>query len=230
LKRYDEKYFSYELENEEQFFHLAMLGLGDVGFDRIDWGMRNGNRFLDIGCATGLLLEHMRDEKGWDVQGVEVCGEAVEYGRKQRRLSIFHGTVEDAHFPGGSFDLVHASHVIEHVTDPKAFLRELRRLLRPGGYLVVSTPNIDGFQSRLFKERWRSAIPDHMVLFSKRTLQAILSAAGFTVLRKKTWGGIAVGITATVIKNSVDRLAKFFGFGDVMILLARKQDGTGKKG
>ena len=221
--RYGQNYFEYELRNEENFFHLMKLGLRDIRFFQRTCAPYQSRKFLDVGCATGMLLEHMR-ERGWEVQGVELCRESAEHGIRKRKLDIFIGTLEQAGFPDSSFPVVHFSHLIEHVPDPKAFFLEVRRILAPGGYVVVVTPNIDGLQARLFRERWRSAIADHLTLFSKKTLRRMLAATGYQVLQTVTWGGLAKGSVPAGVKRPVDFLAKRAGFGDVVLVLARKPD------
>jgi hypothetical protein len=111
------------------------------------------------------------------------------------------------------------------VPDPFAFLVEVKRILAPGGYAMITTPNIDGLQARLFRAAWRSAIPDHLFLFSKRSLTRLLNRAGFAVHRAVTWGGLASGTAPRWLKQPVDALAKRLGFGDVMLLLAVKAEG-----
>ena len=96
-------------------------------------------------------------------------------------------------------------------------------MLVPGGFAVITTPNVDGFQARLFGKAWRSAIADHLVLFSKKTLKRLVLESGFEILQTVTWGGLAVGTAPTLIKRPVDRLAKKFGFGDVVMVLAAKR-------
>jgi SAM-dependent methyltransferase len=219
--RYGEAYFRYELENEDNFFRLMRLGLQDIRFEELTAGLAPTRRFLDIGCATGRLIAHMRD-RGWVVQGVELCRESVEYGKANRGVEIFAGTLDQAGFAGESFDAVHFSHLIEHVPDPRGLLLEVRRILCPGGYIVVVTPNVDGLQARLFGSRWRSAIADHLTLFSKATLRHALGLAGFRVLRVATWGGLAMGSAPAWLKRPADRLAKRWGFGDVVLMLAQK--------
>ena len=223
-RRYSAEYFSYELSNEASFFKLMELSLGDVDFDGLTAGLRP-RRFLDIGCATGMLLSAMQ-AKQWEVQGVDLCRESAEYGTKTRGVPIFAGTIEEAHFGGGSFDAVHFSHLIEHVTDPRGLLTEVRRILKPNGYAVVTTPNVDGFQARLFGSRWRSAIPDHLTLFSPRTLRRLLDETGFGVQKMITWGGLAQGTAPGFIKKPADVLAKKLGCGDVMLFLARARPGA----
>jgi hypothetical protein len=87
---------------------------------------------------------------------------------------------------------------------------------------VATTPNIDGLQARLFRERWRSAIADHLCLFSKKTLRRLLAASGFRVLKTQTWGGLAAGTAPGWLKRSADLLAKRLGFGDVVLMLVAK--------
>jgi 2-polyprenyl-3-methyl-5-hydroxy-6-metoxy-1,4-benzoquinol methylase len=148
-KRYGEEYFTYEITNEEAFYRLMRLGMADVRFQERTAGLAAPRRFLDIGCATGMLIESMGKE-GWETQGVDVCRESAEYGMAHRGVSIFVGTLEEARFPDNRFQVVHFSHLIEHVPDPRGFLAEVKRILAPGGLAVITTPNVDGFQARLF--------------------------------------------------------------------------------
>jgi SAM-dependent methyltransferase len=219
--RYSEGYFHYELENEENFFNLMRLGLRDARFERLAAGLGPPRRFLDIGCATGRLLAEMRDA-GWQAQGVEICAPSAEYARRHRGLEVYVGPLEEAAFPGESFAVVHFSHLIEHVPDPRALLLEVNRILVPGGYALVTTPNVDGFQARLFGRRWRSAIADHLTLFSRRTLRRLLEQTGYRVLRTRTWGGLARGSAPQWLKRPADRLVKRLGCGDVVLMVAQK--------
>ncbi len=221
-RRYGEDYFSYELTNEAAFFTLMRLGLRDIDFPALTAGLPSPRTFLDIGCATGMLIESMKGE-GWDARGVDVCRESAEYGMKNRGVPIFVGTLDEARFPDGTFNVVHFSHLIEHVPDPRAFLREVKRIIAPGGFAVITTPNVDGFQARLFRQAWRSAIADHTLLFSKKTLRRMLTEEGFDVRQGVTWGGLAEGTAAPWIKRPMDRLAKKWGFGDVVLYLAAKR-------
>jgi len=221
-RRYAGQYFAYELENERVFLGLMKLGLRDIGFNELTAAMPGPRTLLDIGCATGMLIESMKGE-GWDARGVDVCRESAEYGIAHRGVSIFVGTLEEARFPAESFSIVHFSHLIEHVPDPRGFLGEVRRVLAPQGYAIITTPNVDGFQARLFGKGWRSAIADHLTLFSKRTLGRLVTESGFEIRQTVTWGGLAAGTAPGMIKKPVDLLAKKWGFGDVVLCLAAKR-------
>jgi len=215
-KRYAENYFDYEISNQENFFALMKLGLRDIRFDEFYKNDVKKKRFLDIGCATGLLLNHMKS-KGWITKGVEICKQSAEYGIKNFGLDVFTGTLEEAAFPDHYFDAVHFSHLIEHVPDPKALLLEIRRILKRDGRMILTTPNAGGFQARAAKGTWRSAIPDHIYLFTKKTMKTLLERTEYKIIKQLSWGGIPAGKRPGVIKKPADRLAKYFNVGDVML-------------
>jgi SAM-dependent methyltransferase len=232
----EEDYLAYEQAHEGPFLRLQEQALGDAGFfeleGRIMAAARDGGppadpdrppmpdrpAALDIGCATGAMLTLLKS-RGWDARGVEISRPQAAYCRS-RGLDAAALPLEECRFPAGRFDAVLASHVIEHVNDPASFVREARRILKPRGRFYVTTPNIAGLQARLFGGRWRSAIFDHLYLFSVRTLGALLKKEGFTVERVRTWGGLAAGIGPGPVKRVLDSLAKPLGFGDVMIVRA----------
>jgi len=221
-------YLSYEMENEAVFLNLQLLALADIKFFKLEkkifsaaeQGKRGSPSFLDIGCATGALLFRL-NERGWRVTGVEISPSA-EYAQKERYLDVKTAPLEENSFPSASFDVIHASHLIEHLNNPKNFLQECFRILKKDGTIFITTPNIAGFQSRLFGSAWRSAIFDHLYLFSISTLTKMLKAAGFKKTKCRTWGGLAAGFSPKWLKKPADRLAKLFGFGDVMIIEAKK--------
>ncbi|MDR1105022.1 MAG: class I SAM-dependent methyltransferase [Treponema sp.] len=232
---YGKEYLAYELENERNFLRLQEFALRDAGFDELEHGLlgpaakgQSGGgaggpsapRVLDVGCATGALLEKLRD-RGWAVRGLEISPSAG-YARDVRALDVRSLPLEKSGLEDGSFDAVLASHLIEHLNDPALFIREAARVLAPGGRLFITTPNISGLQARFSGGRWRSAIFDHLYLFSAATLSALLVKEGFSPEKTATWGGLAEGTAPPFIKRAADRAAKRFGFGDVMIIRAAK--------
>ena len=220
IDRYDNEYARYELENSDNFLDLMLKGLDDVSFFRRVADANLDRSLLDIGCATGALLEHAA-RLGYRVQGVEVCEPAARYGIERRGVPIAVGTLDEAGLAGHRFGAAHTSHVIEHIPDPRAFLRSVHRHLVPGGLMVLVTPNAGGLQGRLFGARWRSAIADHVHLFSRRNLCRLLSGEGFEIMRTQTWGGLGIGTAAPWLKRIADRAAKRHGFGDVVLVLSR---------
>jgi len=141
-------------------------------------------RLLDVGCGNGRFLNHMRD-LGWTVQGVETDPQSAKLAVDTFGLSVHAGTLESARFPSDHFDSVTMSHVIEHAHDPIDLLSECRRILKPGGMLVIVTPNIQSMGHRYFGRAWRDLDPPrHLYLFSRKTLSLLVYQAGF--VRPKT--------------------------------------------
>jgi len=235
-KRYSDTfgndYLDYEIKNEAAFLRLQELALDDAGFNKLENEFREKfsreqslpeRTVLDIGCATGALLESLQ-KKGWSVTGVEISP-CADYAKKERKLDVRNIPLEECKFPSESFDIVLASHLIEHLNNPKSFLDEIYRILKSGGYCFITTPNISSFQARIFGNRWRSAIFDHLYLFSKKTLSKMMKDAGLKIESIHTWGGLAAGIAPGWLKRAADKMAKRLGCGDVMIVRARKGEG-----
>ncbi|GHV85740.1 hypothetical protein AGMMS50230_13480 [Spirochaetia bacterium] len=221
-------YLAYEEANEAAFLKLQELGLRDAGFFNLEqrlFSKVHNPAVLDIGCATGALLAKLRD-RGWAVQGVEISGPQAACCRR-RGLEVSSLPLEANHFAPQQFDLILASHLIEHLNDPGSFVREIYRICKPGGSFLVTTPNIGGFQAKLFGADWRSAIFDHLYLFSIKTLRKLLENAGFTVERVKTWGGLAAGIGPAPLKRIADAAVKCLNAGDVMIMRAVRPGTSG---
>ncbi len=147
----------------------------------------SGGRLLEIGSACGLLLLAAR-ERGFDAQGVELSTWAVEQARAAYGLAIHCGPVESAGLPAGSFDAVVMADVIEHLTDLRATMREIHRVLRPGGKLLLLTPDIGSVMARLMRRRWWGLLDDHYHYFSRPTLRRFLESEGFVVEQLVAFG------------------------------------------
>jgi SAM-dependent methyltransferase len=138
-------------------------------------------RVLDVGCATGDLLLSIRREGNANVIGVEP-GERAAAVARERGLDVRLGMLEDAAFCDASFDTVILSHTLEHVRDPLATLREIGRVLTPGGALILWLPNADSIEARVLGRRWIGYDPPrHLTTFSIATLTRALEENGFRV-------------------------------------------------
>lgn len=139
-----------------------------------------GSKVLDIGCASGNFLFGLR-EKGWDLYGVEMSKFASIEANK-RGLNVFCGTLEEAKFRDGFFNSVFAHHVLEHIPDPVSTLKEIRRILTKDGYFVLSIPNAECWEFKLFKNRWYGLdLPRHLYHFGPSSIKKVLDRGGFEV-------------------------------------------------
>ena len=164
---------------------------------------------LDVGCATGLFLDAMRG-RGWDVTGVELSRYAAAYARKTFALEVVAGTLQEAQFPGNSFDVVTLWDVLEHVIDPKETLAEIRRVLKADGTLVLSLPNPTCVEAGLFGDSWVGwDRPRHLHLFTPAVLHRYLEEAGFMLTTIESLGG-RLGLTLL----SVEFLCKKHGVSE----------------
>ncbi len=142
---------------------------------------RKTNRLLDVGCSAAFFLKLARDRK-WDVQGVEVSDFGVTFTRDELKIPVFQGLLQDAHFPGESFDAAFSSHVIEHVGSPVILLQEMRRILRPRGALITVLPTQFDSPSYRFFGKWTGeGPPRHVSYFTKRVFEDRLRQLGFSI-------------------------------------------------
>ena len=138
-----------------------------------------GGKALDVGCGNGNYLYSLR-ELGWQVIGVEPDVKAARFARTELGLDVRPVTLEKAGLDSESVDVAFMLHVLEHVPNPLRTLQEIRRVLKPGGYLVIETPNVASWTARLFSSWWfHLDAPRHLYLFTPQTLSALLRSAGF---------------------------------------------------
>jgi SAM-dependent methyltransferase len=137
---------------------------------------------LDVGCGSGSFLG-VAQELGWRCAGIEIDAAAAE---KARRFTpdVFVGDALAAPFAAGSFDVVTAFHVIEHVTDPVAVLARMLEWTAPGGRVIVEVPNAGGIGAALFGAAWSSLeLPRHLWHFTPATLARLVTLAGGRITR-----------------------------------------------
>lgn len=204
-------------------------------------------KVLDVGCGSGVLLARMKS-LGWDAEGVELDPGGVTAARA-RGVRVHQGQLADAKFPDKCFDAVHSAHVIEHVYDPVTLLRECFRILKPGGKLVILTPNTGSWGHRKFGSAWLNLDPPrHLILFNQLTLRAAAERNGFVVERldstiRSAWVygalsrkiartgrgemselGKPANLLAGMLFQTGERVRKWFdrNAGDELLLIARK--------
>jgi glycosyltransferase involved in cell wall biosynthesis len=148
--------------------------------------LKKKGKLLDIGCATGFLLDEAR-KAGWHTYGIDLSKWATDHAKDKLGLdNIFRGSLKDASYPDNFFDAVVMKDTIEHITDPRATLIEIRRILKPDGIICINTPNIDSLISKILKARWWGVKQSHLYYFTRGTLFKMLRSTGFTPVRAKS--------------------------------------------
>ena len=143
---------------------------------------RKLGRILDVGCSTGGFLRPAKKD-GWECYGVDISPTVAEYCKKDG-LNVFAGKLVDSQYPDGYFDVVRCWASLEHVTDPFLCLKESKRILRKGGLLLFSVPNVSSLIFRLLKGKYRYICAEHLYYFSRKSLKKILNRAGYKSSRQ----------------------------------------------
>lgn len=139
-----------------------------------------GGRLLDVGCGSGEILAFL-NSRGWQGVGVDFDLAAVQLARS-KGLDARQGSLEAQHYLNNQFDLITMHHVIEHMYDPIALFKECYRILKPGGQIVIVTPNLGGLGHRIFGNSWRGLEPPrHLYIYSAKSLCTALERANLTI-------------------------------------------------
>jgi len=139
---------------------------------------KNGTRLLDVGCGEGFFLFNATRD-GYITKGIELSQDAATYARREFGLDVEARPFEELQLPADYFDVITLWQVLEHVPYPCMILKEVHRILKPGGLLAVSTPDIEGIPARIFGRRWWNIRRLHINQFTAVTIMSILKNTGF---------------------------------------------------
>lgn len=139
---------------------------------------KNNARLLDVGCGEGFFLFNA-SRAGYMTKGVELSQDAAEYARREFHLDVDAKPFEELGFPDNCFDIITLWQVLEHVPYPLVMLTEAHRILKRGGLLALSTPDIRGMPARILGRRWWNIRMLHINQFTTGTLTAVLQRTGF---------------------------------------------------
>jgi 2-polyprenyl-3-methyl-5-hydroxy-6-metoxy-1,4-benzoquinol methylase len=187
-------------------------------WDEIEKKSKNGGKVLDVGCSFGFFLDAGR-RRGWDCYGIEISEFAADYAKSRFGLRVQSVPLEDADFEPESFDVVTLWNVIEHLDDPAAAVRQIYRILKPGGLIVLTTGDAESPLARLQGGKWRMLMPPiHLSHFSPATIKYLMESSKLTVV-EQTW---ALPFESLLNKVRLIDVCKHLYLSDKMLVYAKK--------
>jgi len=193
---YTREYFESDFRcgHAGSYFDSASLSTtADEGLLREIKKYKPSGEFLEVGCAGGRFLNAARNA-GYRVSGVEVSEDAARFAYEEFGLEVFRGEVLEAHYPPDKFDVVFMGDVLEHLPDPLATLREINRIVKVGGLLVIECPmQTNTMFSRvgfaIYSMLGRTATvhlpPYHLFEYRPTSMSFLLEKCGFSISRLK---------------------------------------------
>ena len=233
----------YGTVQREAFAHVGNPERADASREIYALGLElmrvpEGGRLLDIGCAFGAFLEFAAS-RGLSAAGVEISPYSSRYAREERSLDVFTGSVFDAPFPEGSFDAVTIWDVIEHVREVRLTLDHVRRLLKPGGSVVITTDNFGGLIGRISSTIYRLTggavrypverffIPYNSCFLTIADTRRLLDETGFSVdaVRGIDYPIEKINLSAAerLVLNALYAAGRVTGMTSQVLIVARKR-------
>jgi 2-polyprenyl-3-methyl-5-hydroxy-6-metoxy-1,4-benzoquinol methylase len=200
-------------------------------------GRANNRSLLDVGCYTGIFVD-VALAHGWNAWGIEPSHWAATIAQSQK-LPVVEGTLQSVQIADESQDVVTLWDVVEHMPNPQAELREVARVIKRGGWIVVHTMDIDSITARIMGQRWPWLMKMHLIYFSQQTLANMLYKVGFEPTYSRAMGRyLRLGYFSTrvtALSPAVGRLFSFainkvklqqlpipLNFGDLFTVYAKK--------
>jgi 2-polyprenyl-3-methyl-5-hydroxy-6-metoxy-1,4-benzoquinol methylase len=196
-------------------------------------------KLLDVGCSIGTFSVVAKN-RGWEVYGVDINAQSVNYCLKKLNLDVKAGDFEKLDFPEDFFDVIIMNDFLEHVGSPTRALKKANQFLKKGGVIFIVTPKIDSFMARISKENWLHLKPnEHIFYFSSKTMGDILKRTGFetisirpigryrslhTILSKtKTYSGVINKLFGRMMDNqNLKQVSIRLNIRDEMAAIAKK--------
>lgn len=201
--------------------------------------LNSQSRILDIGCGNGHFLHEVKMDKKANVFGIDVSDAAVREAKINYNIDLYKGTMMDAPHPQSSFDFITAWQFFEHVINPNEVVEKMSLILKPGGYLIMSTPNIASFHFNIFKDKWYHLdCPRHVCLWSLIQVRRLFEKNSLKIIKviydKTPWcllGAMQYVVYGDnlnpIYKNKIRRswlLALLFAPWSILLGLFRKSD------
>lgn len=180
----------------------------------------SAGKLLDVGCGTGRLLKEAQ-RLGWEALGIDPSEERTEYARKASGLKVLTGHLESAGLPAQYYDAVTMTEVLEHLRNPRGLLKEIYRVLKEDGILLITTPNPNCLEALIHRSKWAMfCVATHYNFYSDTALRRLLSETGYQLQDRITW---------VKGSNNVKNIARYVSsrigvpFANTHIVIVRKR-------
>ena len=168
---------------ENPFFYEKLDAL--LRFWELRKTIKKGDFILDIGCGRGLLLSKLK-HIGCKVWGTELSEISSRYAKENLKINVISRNLEDCMFDKDYFDVVTMFHSLEHMMSPMETTREIYRILKPEGTLIIELPRFNSLYASIFRDKWfHLDVPRHLYHFSDSTIGKLLASAGFNIVKEK---------------------------------------------
>lgn len=223
------------IEDSSYFFRKDHQLRGEISIELLNEVINKNDKYpprlLSIACSTGVIEEKMKNRLGIIVFGIDAAKNSLKKASKRGIITKYTDISKTLPFKDGYFDFVFAGEIIEHIFDTKSLLIEIYRVLKPKGYLILTTPNLARFDDRLkllFGKTPRQISPLHSYLylhirpFTFDLLKSVLKICGFTEIILRT-NVLTIDFFGKEIKLYSKLLAYLFPtLGSTLIVRAKK--------
>lgn len=209
-KLYSESYFTSKITKGGYFNYIEESAVNKLTFNHrlktIEERLGRKGQLLDIGCALGDFLEVSRDKLWRNSYGTEISDYAIKQCHK-KGLKVYKLNLQKKQriFPKNSLDVVTMQDVVEHLKNPKQELREVYNLLKPGGLLFITTPNLNSLSQKLMGRYWyHYKKGEHLIYFNSDNIALLLKKSGFKNIQVKPT------LSWVTIQYIIHRLSYYF--------------------
>lgn len=208
------------------------------------------SRVLDVGCGNGYFLYEIRTVTGCQAYGIDISKTAAKTARENYGIDVFTGTILESPSPDNFFDVITAWAFLEHVNNPSEVLLKMSRLLKNDGLCIISIPNYESLNAKLFKDKWYHLdCPRHLYIYTTKTIAGLFEKSNLSV-KKIIYNRSSKGILGSLqyclygdnyshnhrnrVKRSLllrkivspcSRIAAFMRQSDMMYVCAEKAEG-----
>jgi len=213
VKIYSEYYNAWDLNNSGMDVSMMKRETFRSYLKRVTPYISSGT-YLDIGCATGESLA-VAKENGFDVYGVEVSPYGIQQCRKKfGEGRIIGEALKSTHFHADFFDLITLSDVLEHITEPGVFIGTVYNILKPGGFLMIVTPDTSSWIKKLMGKHWLHYKEEHIYYYNKQSIMKLLLPEFQITLIGKAYKILSLNYIADILSaythNSLSRKSVYF--------------------